>query len=140
MQNRCEILESYGIPTEFHAYKGLPHGFGIGTGTNAESWIYDAVRFWEEQMPYNNIPEHRQLANLQYFLLARTTNSHGNDYDLDDNGTWNVFDLCLMRRRYFTQGSDIFSNASRNEPPHIRFDSNFTLLENGILQFFSACY
>ena len=107
IQNRLESLESYGIPTEFHAYEGLPHGFGIGTGTNAEGWIYDAVRFWEEQMPDDNIPEHRQLANLQDFLLARTTNAHGNDYDLDGDGTWNVFDLCLMRRRYFTQNSNI---------------------------------
>ena len=107
MQNRLEGLESYGIPTEFHAYEGLPHGFGIGTGTNAEGWIYDAVRFWEEQMPDNNIPEHHQLANLQDFLLARTTNAHGNDYDLDDDGTWNVFDLCLVRRRYLTQNSNI---------------------------------
>lgn len=107
MQNRLEGLESYGIPTEFHAYEGLPHGFGIGTGTNAEGWIYDAVRFWEEQMPDDNIPEHRHLANLQDFLLARTENVHGNDYDLNYDGTWDVFDLCLMRRRYLTQNSNI---------------------------------
>ena len=37
-----------GIPTEFHAYEGLPHGFGLGTGTVAEGWLTDAVRFWEE--------------------------------------------------------------------------------------------
>ena len=49
MQNRLNTLESYGIPTEFHAYEGLPHGFGLGTGTVAEGWIYDAVNFWEEQ-------------------------------------------------------------------------------------------
>lgn len=107
MQNRLETLESYGIPTEFHAYKGLPHGFGIGTVTNAEGWIYDAVSFWEEQMPDDNIPNHRQLANLQNFLLARTTNAHGNDYDLDGDGTWDVFDLCLMRRRYLSNNHSV---------------------------------
>lgn len=107
MQNRLECLESYGIPTEFHAYEELPHGFGIGTGTNAEDWIYDAVRFWEEQMPDDNIPEHRQLANLQDFLLARTENAHGNDYDFNSDDTWDVFDLCIMRRRYLTQDSNI---------------------------------
>lgn len=37
--------------TECHAYQGLPHGFGLGTGTVAEGWIDDAVRFWEAQMP-----------------------------------------------------------------------------------------
>ncbi|MGN0188064.1 MAG: alpha/beta hydrolase [Candidatus Cryptobacteroides sp.] len=49
MQSRLEQLEAYGIATEFHAYEGLPHGFGLGTGTVAEGWIDDAVRFWEKQ-------------------------------------------------------------------------------------------
>ncbi len=51
MQARLESLEDLGIPTEFHAYEGLPHGFGIGTGTVAEGWINDAVAFWEAQRP-----------------------------------------------------------------------------------------
>ena len=50
MQNRLKTLDSYGIPTEFHSYEGLPHGFGLGTGTVAEGWINDAVRFWENNM------------------------------------------------------------------------------------------
>lgn len=50
MQSRLEALEGYGIPTEFHAYNGLRHGFGLGTGTVAEGWINDAVAFWEAQM------------------------------------------------------------------------------------------
>ena len=28
----------------------LPHGFGLGTGTEAEGWINDAVVFWENNM------------------------------------------------------------------------------------------
>lgn len=58
-------------------------------------------------MPDANIPEHRQLANFQDFLLVRTTNAHGNDYDLNSDGRWDVFDLCLMKRRYLTQTSNI---------------------------------
>lgn len=27
---------------------GLSHGFGLGTGTQAEGWIEEAVRFWQE--------------------------------------------------------------------------------------------
>lgn len=107
MQNRLESLENYGIPTEFHAYEGLPHGFGIGTGTNADGWIYDAVRFWEEQMPDDNIPENRKLANLQNFLLSRTENVHGNDYDLNSDGIWNAFDLCLMRQNYISDKKSV---------------------------------
>ena len=47
MKSRLEKLDNMGIPTEFHSYKGLPHGFGTGTGTVAEGWLDDAVRFWE---------------------------------------------------------------------------------------------
>ena len=50
MQSRIEAMSAAGIPTEFHAYKGLSHGFGLGTGTVAEGWIDDAVEFWEQQM------------------------------------------------------------------------------------------
>lgn len=49
MQSRLQSLEALGIPTEFHSYEGLPHGFGIGTGTVAEGWIGDAAAFWEAQ-------------------------------------------------------------------------------------------
>ena len=49
MEARLEAMSALGIPTEFHAYEGLLHGFGLGTGTVAEGWIEDAVRFWEAQ-------------------------------------------------------------------------------------------
>ncbi len=50
MQWRAEAMQSAGIETEFHKYAGLSHGFGLGTGTAAEGWLDDAVRFWERQM------------------------------------------------------------------------------------------
>lgn len=50
MQSRLNAMSSLGIPTEFHSYQGLSHGFGLGTGTVAEGWINDAVAFWEAQM------------------------------------------------------------------------------------------
>lgn len=50
MQSRAEALtQRYGIPTEFHAYEGLSHGFGTGKGTVAEDWVTDAIDFWQEQ-------------------------------------------------------------------------------------------
>ena len=49
MQSRLESLSALSIPTEFHSYSGLPHGFGLGTGTVAEGWIQDAVHFWQQQ-------------------------------------------------------------------------------------------
>lgn len=48
MQRRIEALDALDIPTEFHHYPGLPHGFGLGTGTVAEGWLDQAVAFWEE--------------------------------------------------------------------------------------------
>jgi acetyl esterase/lipase len=48
MKRRLQKLSRLGVPTEFHAYSGLRHGFGIGTGTVAEGWINDAVLFWEK--------------------------------------------------------------------------------------------
>lgn len=53
MENRLKRLSALGIPTEFHVYEGLSHGFGIGTGTIAEGWISDAIRFWESNMREN---------------------------------------------------------------------------------------
>lgn len=53
MQRRLEILSNLGIPTEFHHYPGLGHGFGLGTGTASEGWFDKAVAFWEAQMKNN---------------------------------------------------------------------------------------
>lgn len=50
MERRFGALKALGIPTEFHAYPGLGHGFGLGTGTAAEGWLEDAVAFWEKQL------------------------------------------------------------------------------------------
>ena len=50
MYNRLQKMEQLGIPTEFHAYNGLSHGFGLGNGTVANGWIRDAIAFWEAQM------------------------------------------------------------------------------------------
>ena len=43
-------LDEMGIPTEFHHYPGLRHGFGLGTGTVAEGWIDEAAAFWQRQV------------------------------------------------------------------------------------------
>lgn len=47
MAQRIDNLNRLGIPTEFHHYPGLGHGFGLGTGTIAEGWIDQAISFWE---------------------------------------------------------------------------------------------
>lgn len=49
MQERLARIAAFGTDTEFHAYPGLGHGFGLGTGTAAEGWIEDAIAFWQRQ-------------------------------------------------------------------------------------------
>lgn len=47
------------------------------------------------------------LKNLQDFLLAKDTlDLSGKNYDLDNDGKWNVFDLCLMKKNFMNQQSD----------------------------------
>ncbi|WP_405384050.1 alpha/beta hydrolase [Phascolarctobacterium sp.] len=50
MKARLDAMNKLGIPTEYHAYKCLRHGFGLGTNTVAEGWIKDAIVFWQRQM------------------------------------------------------------------------------------------
>jgi hypothetical protein len=39
---------------EFHKYRNLGHGFGLGKGTSADGWIFDAIRFWETSVRKEN--------------------------------------------------------------------------------------
>ena len=50
MERRVAALRRLGVSVEYRKYKGLGHGFGLGTGTAAEGWIEDAVRFWTRQI------------------------------------------------------------------------------------------
>jgi predicted alpha/beta superfamily hydrolase len=50
MEQRVNNLKAAGIDTEFYKYPNLGHGFGLGIGTTAEGWLYDATRFWEKHM------------------------------------------------------------------------------------------
>ncbi len=47
MERRVEALRRLGTPVEYHKYRNLGHGFGLGTGTSADGWVLDAIRFWE---------------------------------------------------------------------------------------------
>jgi acetyl esterase/lipase len=46
MERRVAALRRLGTDVDYRKYKGIGHGFGLGTGTVAEGWIEDAVRFW----------------------------------------------------------------------------------------------
>ncbi|MEQ8694838.1 MAG: prolyl oligopeptidase family serine peptidase [Gammaproteobacteria bacterium] len=50
MERRIADLRAAGTEVEYHLYETVGHGFGAGTGTEAEGWIDDAVAFWERQI------------------------------------------------------------------------------------------
>ena len=50
MNNRIERIKANGTDAEIEVFEGLPHGFGLGTGTIAEGWLDRAVTFWQRQM------------------------------------------------------------------------------------------
>lgn len=51
MERRVAALRRAGARVEYRRYAGVGHGFGAGTGTSAEGWIDDALRFWEGVIP-----------------------------------------------------------------------------------------
>ena len=50
MERRIKAIKANGIDAEIEIFEGLSHGFGLGTGTNAEGWLDRAVSFWERNM------------------------------------------------------------------------------------------
>jgi acetyl esterase/lipase len=54
MESRVEALRNSGTEVEYHKYKSVGHGFGLGIGTSAEGWVFEAIRFWE-----TSIRQHR---------------------------------------------------------------------------------
>jgi acetyl esterase/lipase len=47
VDRRVENLRNAGIEVDYRKYKNAGHGFGLGTGTDADGWIEYAIRFWE---------------------------------------------------------------------------------------------
>lgn len=50
MERRVALLRRVGTEVEYHKYPDVGHGFGLGTGTSAEGWAENAVRFWKKQI------------------------------------------------------------------------------------------
>jgi acetyl esterase/lipase len=50
MERRVAALRRAGTDVEYHKYRSVGHGFGLGLGTSAEGWIAAAVRFWKKHI------------------------------------------------------------------------------------------
>ena len=60
MERRVTALRRAGTDVEYHRYRSVGHGFGLGIGTSAEGWIAGAVRFWEKHIDQTRVPKERE--------------------------------------------------------------------------------
>lgn len=47
VERRVDNLRKAGVDVEYRRYEKAGHGFGLGTGTDAQGWLDLAVQFWE---------------------------------------------------------------------------------------------
>jgi len=50
VERRVENLRNAGVDVEYRRYQNAGHGFGLGTGTDAEGWVDLAVHFWQRHI------------------------------------------------------------------------------------------
>ena len=50
VERRVENLRNAGVEVEYRRYENAGHGFGLGTGTDAEGWLDLAVNFWKKHI------------------------------------------------------------------------------------------
>ncbi|SHJ91467.1 Acetyl esterase/lipase [Malonomonas rubra DSM 5091] len=50
VDRRVKNLRDAGVEVEYRRYSTAGHGFGLGTGTDAEGWLALAVQFWEKHL------------------------------------------------------------------------------------------
>jgi acetyl esterase/lipase len=50
VERRVAAMREAGIDVEYRKYRHAGHGFGLGTGTDADGWLEHAVRFWMRHM------------------------------------------------------------------------------------------
>ena len=55
MRPRVEALRAMGAEVTFRVVQGVGHGFGDGTGTEAEGWVAEAG-FWTGHLPPHLVP------------------------------------------------------------------------------------
>lgn len=53
VDSRVMNLRNAGVEVEYRQYRTAGHGFGLGTGTDAEGWLEHAVQFWEKHLNVN---------------------------------------------------------------------------------------
>ncbi|MCG6189967.1 alpha/beta hydrolase [Maribellus maritimus] len=63
VENRVANLRNAGVEVEYQRYERAGHGFGIGTGSDAEGWLDLAIDFWERHMDRGEVQSSLQKIN-----------------------------------------------------------------------------
>ena len=98
IRNICEDAE---VMSGFSVRGSIAQNNGESARTIVQNWLdsnnFDAIAE-KKEVRYTL----QDIRNLQDFLLAKPTEEdlRGKPYDLDGDGVWSVFDLCLMKRSY----------------------------------------
>ena len=50
VERRVKNLRNAGVEVEYRRYESAGHGFGMGTGTDAEGWVDLALKFWQRHI------------------------------------------------------------------------------------------
>ncbi len=50
VERRVQNLRNAGVEVEYQRYENAGHGFGLGTGTDADGWVDLAVKFWQQHI------------------------------------------------------------------------------------------
>ncbi len=50
VEKRVANLKNAGVTVSYQRYEHAGHGFGLGTGTDAEGWLYKAIDFWKSHV------------------------------------------------------------------------------------------
>ena len=46
----AKAFKKHNVPYKYQQFYRVPHGVGIGKGTNAEGWLEEAVQYWESDI------------------------------------------------------------------------------------------
>ncbi len=102
------------------------NGFSVrgSVAQNNGETARETAHTWLSSNHFSEIAENKMvyslqdIRNLNDFLLTRPTEEEltGKLYDLDHDGVWSVFDLCLMKRVYLNANTvDAVSSATVTE-------------------------